>query len=521
MRLRSSLLSNVYEIINGIEAWRVTVRLENSGSCMAPSFLSKLVKVGSPTSNRERRPGSSETSPRTSIGTTRSRSQSTSQSNVISPTTPTQASSLTSNKTTHVSTDSHITVHKADSHKSFESTDTASTQPNVTIVPPSPLIPGAELSDDDDDDEHIISTLISTPDSTTTTTTPSRPTSSQSSTPVASPSPSPSPTTSNHNLNSMAGGTNPAVTSNGSLSPGSFQVRKKGSNQSMKSVKNSVKKVTSDVNANAYHSKAATAPAEMDPDSMTKTAMVESPTDIKFPLPLPPVPPIPTEKPNGGSTANLNIQRQNTETSSINGKSSRPWRRSTTRKPTGLASAIAASGLAMANPVLSPSHQAQISPPALSPQQSINSAASKKSMATPGSPPYMSVSPAQSSSSQQRLRSRSTEQSSRSLKSKKSMNGTASSNGSRPRKASVSVNSDQGSESYGPGGDEVRPDYYSGLEDSSDESGSASDLDSDDLELVNDEMPVTGFAVASNKRNADFHELFPTVPEGDYLIEGE
>ena len=488
---------------------------------MAPSFLSKLVKVGSPTSNRERRPGSSETSPRTSIGTTRSRSQSTSQSNVISPTTPTQASSLTSNKTTHVSTDSHITVHKADSHNSFESTETASTQPNVTIVPPSPLIPGAELSDDDDDDEHIISNLVSTPDSTTTTTTPSRPTSSQSSTPVTSPPPPPPPpTTSNHNLNSMAGGTNPAMTSNGSLSPGSFQVRKKGSNQSMKSVKNSVKKVSSDVNT--HHSKAATAPAEMDLDSMTKTAMVESPTDIKFPVPLPPIPPVPTEKLNGGSTANLNIQRQNTETSSINGKSSRPWRRSTTRKPTGLASAIAASGLAMANPVLSPSHQAQISPPAiLSPQQSINSAASKKSMAPPGSPPYMSVSPAQSSSSQQRLRSRSTEQSSRSLKSKKSMNGTASSKGSRHRKASVSVNSDHGSESYGPGGDELRPDYYSGLEDSSDENDSASDLDSDDLELVNDEMPVTGFAVASNKRNADFHELFPTVPEGDYLIEGE
>ncbi|KAI5885358.1 GRAM-domain-containing protein, partial [Schizophyllum commune H4-8] len=29
----------------------------------------------------------------------------------------------------------------------------------------------------------------------------------------------------------------------------------------------------------------------------------------------------------------------------------------------------------------------------------------------------------------------------------------------------------------------------------------------------------TGFAVASSKRNADFHELFPAVPEGDYLIE--
>ena len=58
--------------------------------------------------------------------------------------------------------------------------------------------------------------------------------------------------------------------------------------------------------------------------------------------------------------------------------------------------------------------------------------------------------------------------------------------------------------------------YDSGLEGiSSDEDGS----DSDDLDLQND-IPVTGFAVASNKRNADFHELFSNIPDGDYLIEG-
>ena len=45
--------------------------------------------------------------------------------------------------------------------------------------------------------------------------------------------------------------------------------------------------------------------------------------------------------------------------------------------------------------------------------------------------------------------------------------------------------------------------------------------DSDDLDLDPEDIPVTGFAVASNKRNQDFHELFPSVPEGDYLIEGE
>ena len=41
-----------------------------------------------------------------------------------------------------------------------------------------------------------------------------------------------------------------------------------------------------------------------------------------------------------------------------------------------------------------------------------------------------------------------------------------------------------------------------------------------DLDLDPEDIPVTGFAVASNKRNQDFHELFPSVPEGDYLIEG-
>ena len=48
-----------------------------------------------------------------------------------------------------------------------------------------------------------------------------------------------------------------------------------------------------------------------------------------------------------------------------------------------------------------------------------------------------------------------------------------------------------------------------------------SDESSDDVDDVTaDLMPVTGFAVASSKRNADFHELFSDIPEGDYLIEG-
>jgi hypothetical protein len=57
--------------------------------------------------------------------------------------------------------------------------------------------------------------------------------------------------------------------------------------------------------------------------------------------------------------------------------------------------------------------------------------------------------------------------------------------------------------------------------DYSTENGDTDDESSDDADDVTaDLMPVTGFAVASSKRNADFHELFPDIPEGDYLIEG-
>lgn len=50
----------------------------------------------------------------------------------------------------------------------------------------------------------------------------------------------------------------------------------------------------------------------------------------------------------------------------------------------------------------------------------------------------------------------------------------------------------------------------------------AYDSDTNDEMSFNDhDIPITGFAVASSKRNADFHDVFPDVPEGDYLIEGE
>ena len=55
-----------------------------------------------------------------------------------------------------------------------------------------------------------------------------------------------------------------------------------------------------------------------------------------------------------------------------------------------------------------------------------------------------------------------------------------------------------------------------------DDSGDDSDdYDSEDaLSFNDDEIPITGFAVATMKRNQDFHELFPQVPTDDYLIDG-
>ena len=53
------------------------------------------------------------------------------------------------------------------------------------------------------------------------------------------------------------------------------------------------------------------------------------------------------------------------------------------------------------------------------------------------------------------------------------------------------------------------------------DSEGAYDSDSQDgMSFDDHDIPITGFAVASSKRNMDFHEVFPDVPEGDYLIEG-
>lgn len=168
---------------------------------------------------------------------------------------------------------------------------------------------------------------------------------------------------------------------------------------------------------------------------------------------------------------------------SSSGKKKRSWRRpsvgSPKKKPTGLASAIAASGLAMANPGMS-GHQigatyVQTPTTASPPRQ--NGANRKQTLNQPHSRHTAAASAASLDAPR------------------------------RSRQASLSL-SNRSENSDGM--------YDSGLDGSSDDdSGSEDELD------LHADIPVTGFAVASNKRNADFHELFSGIPEGDYLIEGQ
>ncbi|KAF9071696.1 hypothetical protein BDP27DRAFT_1321753 [Rhodocollybia butyracea] len=271
------------------------------------------------------------------------------------------------------------------------------------------------------------------------------------------------------------------------------------------------------------HSRAATAPApvphQAEVDDMTP--IVESPTsesppdDISTPKPYSAF----LSSPQRDSDA-VSIRSTGTTSSPPNsgGKkkepSSKPWRRTPTSKPSGLASAIAASGLAMANPAMGAQHQAQISPP----QVARTGTVSSRKASTDGTP-YMSRSGGASSSTQFSP--------SRSTKSRRSSIGSSNKRRGNGHRKNLSVHSDNGNSEFVP--DAANLDYYSGLESDDSEDESMDESDDDDIRSAIGgigggdgrvhEIPVTGFAVASSRRNADFHEMFRTIPEGDYLIE--
>ncbi|KAF6748449.1 hypothetical protein DFP72DRAFT_820393 [Ephemerocybe angulata] len=340
------------------------------------------------------------------------------------------------------------------------------------------------------------------------------------------------------------------------------------------------------------HARAATSPEPAD-GAVTMTPIVDSPTALNTTFnSLTPSNsaastssnprPVASASSGGGFSGFLSPKKNDDDTASIisvsskspgkdkDGEKKRLFKRSTTRKPTGLASALAATGMAMANPSISAVHATQM---AAASTAAVQAAAKEKEKdketggvtskgAPPGTMPYISKSP---SSSGAVGRSATTLGSSVSPRSAKSTGRKASggSGGRSPtgssyrvhspsgrkhsRRPSLSAysdgaNSNAGGLSVNGGGSE----YYSGNEsegarsrisrrppsqlgnsgseiDSDDESDSGGDSSDDELldglDFEDEDMPVTGFAVASNKRNADFHELFPSVPEGDYLIE--
>ena len=153
------------------------------------------------------------------------------------------------------------------------------------------------------------------------------------------------------------------------------------------------------------------------------------------------------------------------------------------RKPTaagGLASALAASGLAMANPAAVMQPIIATEPPKAN--RSNSTISNPKSATSPSS------------------------------------HKRRSSNDRNPKTPpSRTTRSRQTSISYATSDVSDRVSFYSG--DDGDDMVSGSEDDSDDLDLDAD-IPVTGFAVASARRNQEFHDMFGSIPEGDYLIEG-
>ncbi|CAK5276179.1 unnamed protein product [Mycena citricolor] len=216
--------------------------------------------------------------------------------------------------------------------------------------------------------------------------------------------------------------------------------------------------------------RAVTSPSPMlDDDEDEYNALTESPVAMRA-MELSPA-----------SSPGRSSPRRDTE---LPNNKSRSWRKNTSKKPVGLAGALAATGLAMANHGMSAHHQSTLSP------QVMNSGGSDNRDG-----PSLVTSPNPNPSL-----------------SRRGTNVVSPDLGTRP----VPLRSRTTGSLF-----EERHGYFSGLEDSSDDDGnSESDVDSGSaLDDLADDIPVTGFAVASNKRNAEFHELFPGVPEGDYLID--
>jgi hypothetical protein len=289
---------------------------------MAPTFLQKLAKVTSPTSNQQNRDRvasdstSSRPSGRLSIGRNRSPSASiktTSGSNASTTNITSAEKSNSSRQNTGETTNDIPSINILDSSPTTDghvvehqgSFDTISTQPNVTIIPPSPLVGTRDLDSDSevayDTNVPPVATGVQTVPSSksrTTTTAPKPPpkeldekvntTPTQDiQTPINSPiSPATTITPTKTTTDVQDKETNKMSTSN------SPSLREQKSNKSLKSGK---KAPPADLHINPLpppaHHRAATAPAgaifptpngrpETDPTVMN--AIAESPTELIY-----------------------------------------------------------------------------------------------------------------------------------------------------------------------------------------------------------------------------------------------
>ncbi|KAF7354823.1 hypothetical protein MSAN_01396700 [Mycena sanguinolenta] len=256
------------------------------------------------------------------------------------------------------------------------------------------------------------------------------------------------------------------------------------------------------------HTRSATTPSPASASSPPEEAIspiTESPTEQTKELPS--LAQSSTWAPSGSSRSRRSETDVLSVTSQGKKKSSRPWRRSGPKKPMGLASAIAASGLAMANPAMTAPQQSNLTPQVMNQNENRSS-------------PSLVTSPNQNPNPHRRMSSASPDSPKHRRYGTENGKGRSSKSSEHKRRRTTGSANGHG-EGYFP---DEQGEYYSGLEESS-EDGSGSDSSDEsgsgleDLDLGEDDIPVTGFAVASNKRNADFHELFPGIPEGDYLID--
>ncbi|THH30225.1 hypothetical protein EUX98_g3958 [Antrodiella citrinella] len=496
---------------------------------MAPNFLSKFVK----SNDRHER----ERSRASSISTTPS-----SRNPSINITVPTIAHPVT--------TPTHKSLH--DDHNS----DTSSINPNVTVIPPSPIpseltlsnqshIParnGAPATDvPQGDSEPKSSPTLNDEDEDPSTPTPGRPNMTDRQSTIRPLSHSSSTGDLREALSNGNGSKSPSekpssrqsrshtVVSNGSPSsnstPSSPNTLSKKSSRSRLAAKLGLETAPSvpSLPVPSRHERSATSPPDTPPvriDPPHPERMVESPTHITSPQSLidfmPPKPPslsASATMPNVFPSSSLLGLPDSSDTASVysvggTAKKRRPWRRSSKestpsvmspntpsspgssrspkRKPSGLAGAIAMSSMAMINPTMTV--------PTISPTESGSSATQGRHKRSG------SVTASIRSSSHHRRRP-----------SIDNHPKTPPSRGNRSRRTSVS--------GYAPSELSDRDSFHSGMVGSGSSGESSEDEDLDDLDLDADDIPVTGFAVASNMRNQEFHKMFSGIPEGDYLIE--